>query len=82
MVCSEPSAVIRASCPICSDNKEWKDQRSLHNKQTRPANVHGYSPGINRATNRLLKNLESAMNEEGYVDDIYPHMMNWAMEGV
>ena len=53
----------------------------LHHKQIRPANVHGYSSGINRATDRLLTALEASRNKEGYVDDIYPHVINWTMEG-
>ena len=55
--------------------------RSLHHKQIRPANVHSYSPGINRATDRLLTALESSRNEDGYMEDIYPHVINWTMEG-
>ena len=65
-----------------SDGQEWKDLRVLHHKQIRPANVRGYSSGINRATDRLLKALEASRNNEQYVDDIYPHVMNWAMEGI
>ena len=64
-----------------SEGKEWKDERGLHHKQIRPANVHSYSPGINRATDRLLAALESSRNEDGYVEDIYPHVVNWTMEG-
>ena len=56
--------------------------RGLHHKQIRPANVHGYSSGINRATDRLLKALEASRDKEGYVDDVYPYVMNWAMEGI
>ena len=55
--------------------------RVLHHKQILPANVHSYSPGINRVTDRLLKTLESSRNEDGYVEDIYPHLLNWTMEG-
>ena len=55
--------------------------RSLHEKQIHSANVHSYSPGINRATDRLLTALESSRNEDGYVEDIYPHVINWTMEG-
>ena len=66
---------------LCSDGKEWKDLRVLHHKQIRPANVHSYSPGINIATDRLLTALESSRNEDGYVEDIFPPVVNWAMEG-
>ena len=65
----------------CSDGKEWKDMRVLHHKQILPANVHSYSPGINRVTDRLLKTLESSRNEDGYVEDVFPHLLNWTMEG-
>lgn len=67
---------------IYRDGKEWKDKRSLHQKQIRPSNVHGYSPGIIRTTDRFLHVLESSRNKEGYVEDLHPLVVNWTMEGM
>ena len=63
------------------DGEEWKTNRSLHHKQIRPVNVHSYCPGLNKATDRLLRKLQSSRDEEGYVKDIHQHVMNWTMEG-
>ena len=61
--------------------KEWKDNRVLHQRQVQPRNVHGYISGMVRATDRFVQGLESSRNKKEYVEDIYPLVLNWTMEG-
>ena len=65
---------------IHRNGKEWKDNRVLHQKQVQPRNVHGYTPGLIRATDRFMRALETARNKE-YVENIHPLVLNWTMEG-
>jgi len=56
--------------------------RSAHNQQIKPANIFSYAPGMNKVTNRLMKNLESSKSQQGYVENIGSFLSNWAMEGI
>ena len=64
------------------NGKEWKDNRVLHQKQVQPRNVHCYTSGMVRATDRFIRELEKARNKQEYVDNIHPHVLNWTMEGI
>ena len=80
LLCNVPNFMI--TFYICRTREEWKVHRSAHNQQIKPANIFSYAPGMNKVTNRLMKNLESSKSQQGYVENIGSFLSNWAMEGI
>ena len=67
---------------LTRSGEKWKQLRSLHGKQHAPANVYGYIPGFNRATDRFLQNIVKAQDESGYVHDVKNLITYWSFDGI
>ena len=58
----------------------WRQQRSALGKLIMPSNVYGYTPGFNKITAHLISNLLASKNDDGYVQDIVPHLIIWGAQ--
>ena len=60
---------------------KWREERTRLGKQVTPANVYGYVPGFNKATDRLVRNIREMRESDGYVKDFEELVMCWSLEG-
>ena len=61
---------------------KWREERTRIGKQVTPANVYGYVPGFNKATDRLVRNIRELRESDGYVKDIEELVTYWSLEGI
>ena len=61
---------------------KWREERTRIGKQIAPANVYGYVPGFNKATDRLVRNIREMRENDGHVRDIEELVMYWSFEGI
>ena len=61
---------------------KWRELRISFGKQLLPANVYGYVPGFNKATDRLIRNIREMRDSDGYIRDMEELIMYWSLEGI